>query len=907
MERQRGIAGPILMRRSLTKPRATARKRHDTTSILFVGDSRDVRDPSLGHLQGTGLFRITTAQSSAEFRRLLAAEAFDLVVCELAPWGQEELHVLDEVHLREPHLGVVVLTSRGSERWAVEAMKRGAADYIPKTPGYLERLPKQLVAAAGQSRRSNTRKAAPPKDPRDSLVYGRILNALAVNVALLDQHGVIRAVNDAWKQQAFENHFQSAAHDVGVDYLRICDEGALQEIPGATKIAEGLRSVLAGERVSFAADYPCGEARHERWFRMVTAPVRDDDRRGAVVVHVDITHQKLAAAERERLFQQSLNLLCIVGFDGYMKRWNPAWCGVLGYSCEEMLSIPLAQILHPDDAPRAAGAIGQLLAGQDTSAIEVRILCKNGAYKWVLWNAVPSVDQGVFFATGQDITRRKQAEEQLRESQERFQLIATATKEAIWDWDLRENRLWRNESYIQSFGEPDVNGIIEWWRERMHPDDQDRIMALMPPPVREGQQKWQLEYRMRRVDGTYAHVYDRGFSIFDSEGEPVRMVGSIMDISELKNTEERLRESEERFRLASRATRDAIWDWDLRRGAVWRSEGFQSLFGYRPAEITDDLAWWTERIHPDDRERVVAGIPDPSHSKSRQSSLEYRFRRADGTYADVFERGFVMLDADGQPTRMIGTLMDISERRRAEEAAHLHQAELAHIARVSTMGEIATGLAHELNQPLTAIANYAESCAQAIASGAAGREEKLVSWIDKIAVNTHRAGHMIRRLRGFTRKGEPRRSTVEINELVGEVLELLEAETRLQKVRLRWTPTQPAHATVDRIQVQQVLVNLLRNAYEAMAANPPQQRQVTISATAAKDKVEIAVEDRGEGIAPENFDHIFDAFFTSKPNGVGIGLAISRSIVEDHGGRLWVCQNPKQGVTFHFTLPLSGA
>jgi PAS domain S-box-containing protein len=451
----------------------------------------------------------------------------------------------------------------------------------------------------------------------------------------------------------------------------------------------------------------------------------------------------------------------------------------LGYQYEEIMSMRLRELLYAEDLERMFKVRDQLASGHGSTAVETRVRCKDGSYKWILWNAVPCLEQQVLFATGQDITQRKQAEEQLRESQERFQMIATATKDAVWDWDLRENRLWRNESYRASFGESNdaTESPVEWWRNRIHPDDQERILRSMPPPVNDGGQQWTLEYRLRRIDGTYAHVYDRGFVIFDGDGAPVRMVG---------------------------------------------------------------------------------------------------------------------------------TIMDISQRRRAEEMAHMQRAELAHIARVSTMGEIATGLAHELNQPLAAISNYAASCAQAMASGAPGNDKKLLSWIEKIATNTDRAGQMIRRLRSFTRKSEPRRSTVEINELIDEVIDLLEAETRLQNVRVRWQPDGTIHATVDRVQVQQVLVNLLRNAYEAMLGNGPDERQVVIGTQLRGNKVEISVEDAGEGIAAENTDRVFDAFFTSKANGVGIGLAISRSIVEDHGGRLWVNPNPARGVTFRFTLPLSG-
>jgi two-component system sensor histidine kinase DctS len=345
----------------------------------------------------------------------------------------------------------------------------------------------------------------------------------------------------------------------------------------------------------------------------------------------------------------------------------------------------------------------------------------------------------------------------------------------------------------------------------------------------------------------------------------------------------------------------------MRQGLVWRSESFQTLFGYRADEIHGGQSWWLERIHDDDRQRVVSQFRSQGTADSRQCNFEYRFRRADGTYADVIDRGFVMCSPEGKPVRMIGTIMDVSERRRAEELAHVQRSELAHIARLSTMGEIATGLAHELNQPLAAIANYAESCARAIGSKMLAGDERLPAWIEKIAANTYRAGEIIRRLRAFTRKSEPRRSPVEVNDLVQEVIDLLEAETRMQSVRIRWEPGPQATADVDPIQIQQVLVNLLHNAYEAMSASDPEQRQVTIAATTTDDEVEITVEDRGEGIPPENRERIFESFFTTKTNGVGIGLAISRSIVEDHDGRLWVTSNPARGVTFHFNLPLAGA
>jgi PAS domain S-box-containing protein len=743
----------------------------------------------------------------------------------------------------------------------------------------------------------------------DTARYSRILNAVPVNIALVDETGTIRAANDAWKQCAFETPLQSARHVEGIDYLAICDAAARQELSKAAAIASGLRRVLVGEQTTYATEYAAQVSGRQRWFRFMASPLRDDDHCGAIIAQVDVTDRKQAELERDQLFEQSMSLLCIVGFDGFMRRCNPAIENMLGYAHEEIMALPLAELVHPADHGQMARMAAQLQLGQRVSNVETRIRTKNGRYKWVLWDAVPWVEQQIYFAYGQDITARKMAEQQLLESHRRFQLLASATQEAVWDWDLRDNRIWQNEAYLQLFGtfNPAVETVVEWWRRRLHPDDRERVLASVPRSAVDGQQKWILEYRLRRADGHYAHVYDRGFVIFDDQGEPVRMVGSLIDITELKDTEQKLRESEERFRLAVKATRDAIWDWNRPTGYVWRSSGFQTLFGYQPDEIVPDFQWWVDRLHPDDREQILSQVPSAEPGGSQQCAFEYRFRRADGTYANVFDRGFVMMGADGKPDRMVGSMMDVSERRRAEEMAHMHQVELAHISRVTTMGEIATGIAHELNQPLTAIANYAESCVQAIAAGGPRADDKLLEWIEKIATNTHRAAEMIRRLRTFTRKSEPRRSTVELRDLLDEVVELVEPETRLRDMRLRLESNGELHATVDRIQIQQVLVNLLRNAYDAMAANPPDERQVVIAVHLHDDKAEISVEDAGEGIAPENLYRVFDAFFTSKPQGVGIGLAISRSIVEDHGGRLWVQPNATRGVTFRFTLPLSGA
>jgi PAS domain S-box-containing protein len=719
---------------------------------------------------------VIDARTDAEVLHALAERSCDVVVSGLGPSSAPDLAVLDVVAQSPAPRPVVILTGRGDEQWAVQAMRRGAADYIST------------------------------KD--DSLDSARLVGLL---------------------------------------------ESAIQ-------------------------NWESAQAKSAQ------------DRRYA------------------RLYEQATGLLCVVDFLGFAKLSNPVWDAILGYTREEIMATSFVLLVHPDDVSRMIEVGVRLRAGETVTGIEVRIRMKNGAYKPLIWNAVPCVEEQVFFATAHDLSQRKAIEDELRESRQRLELIASATKEAMWDWDASTGRIWKNAEFAETFGGPDHadEDPASWWCERVHPDDRARVRAYRPSLAADGRQHWALEYRMRRVDGSYAHVYDRAFVLFGPDGKQTRMVASVMDVSALKSAEQKVRESEERLRLAAKATREMIWDWDFRTGHVWRGEGMQTLFGYSPEMVEPSVEWWLERIHPDDLEHVLAKSVLRCGPNRHQNNSEYRFRRADGSYADIYDRGFVMYDADGAAVRMVGSLMDVSLRRRAEEVAHMQQSELAHISRLRTMGEIATGVAHELNQPLTAIANYAESCKQAITAKAAGNEAKLLKWIDQIGHNTQRAGEMLRRLRRFARKSEPRRADADVNDLVQEVIDLLAAETRPRRIRVRWQPIEALSATVDRVQVQQVLVNLLRNAFDAVAPNAPDDRQVVVAARVAGRNIEFLVQDCGPGLDAEARDRAFEAFFTTKPNGVGVGLAISRSIVEDHGGRMWVDEPNGRGAVFRFTLPLEG-
>jgi signal transduction histidine kinase len=257
--------------------------------------------------------------------------------------------------------------------------------------------------------------------------------------------------------------------------------------------------------------------------------------------------------------------------------------------------------------------------------------------------------------------------------------------------------------------------------------------------------------------------------------------------------------------------------------------------------------------------------------------------------------------ADRTPA-IIGIAMDITDQVHAEEQVRQHQSALAHVARLSTMGQMASAIAHELNQPLAAIAAYARGCTRMLQAGAENREE-LLDVLHKVAAQAKRAGEIIRHTRSFLRKETPQRQSTDVDELVRNAAELVAPEARQNHVTIKLLLSGKLPSVeVDPIQIEQVILNLARNAIEAMEGG---ERQLTLRTTARDNgTVEVAVADTGPGLSPEVQSHLFESFFTTKPAGMGMGLSISRSIIEAHDGQLWASSEPEGGTTFHLQLPI---
>jgi len=386
--------------------------------------------------------------------------------------------------------------------------------------------------------------------------------------------------------------------------------------------------------------------------------------------------------------------------------------------------------------------------------------------------------------------------------------------------------------------------------------------------------------------------------------DPPRFVGFLHDLSERRDHEVQIRRQEFLLREAQRIAEMGNFEFHLpARAGDLGSEEFRRILGVAP-DAPLGLRDFSGRLHPADRQRFETSLrellTDPAPA---ELTAEYEVvRDGDGTR-------HVQLTLHATPgpessIRLFGTLHDITETRRAQDAMRETQERLTHVARLSTMGEMTNGLAHELNQPLTAIAMYAQAAERLMTQAHPG-EEDVISALHQITAQALRAGEIIRRLRAMVKNRETREEVVDLNELLRGLVVLAEADARLHDVRLRLDlAPAPLSVMADPIQLQQVLLNLVRNAIEAVQGLPGSRRTIVLTTRPAGDGLaEVSVLDQGYGVEPAIRDRLFDAFFTTKPEGTGLGLAISRSIIENHGGRLAQRANEPAGSCFYFTLP----
>ena len=348
---------------------------------------------------------------------------------------------------------------------------------------------------------------------------------------------------------------------------------------------------------------------------------------------------------------------------------------------------------------------------------------------------------------------------------------------------------------------------------------------------------------------------------------------------------------------------------DLQGKVIYVNPAFCKMTGFSPDELvgaTPPMPYWA----PEQLEESYAMHQTVMAGEAPVDGFEMTFMRKNGErfHALVYEAK--LIDGYGKHTGWMASVLDITERKRAEELARQQQEQLQFTSRLVTMGEMASTLAHELNQPLAAIASYNTGCLNLLANGQA-QPGDLQPALEKISAQAQRAGKIIRRVHDFVRKSEPKRAPCQLGEIIEDCIGFIEAEARKHHVRIECDSPPDLPVLADRLMLEQVLLNLMRNGMEAMSATPHSGRLLRVGIQAEASELCISVSDNGSGIPHEVRDKLFTAFFTTKPEGMGIGLSICRSIIEFHRGRLWAEDNPHSptgsGTIFRFTLPLESA
>jgi PAS domain S-box-containing protein len=650
-----------------------------------------------------------------------------------------------------------------------------------------------------------------------------------------------------------------------------------------------------------------------RWFLSRAEPLRASD--GTILqwvgVNLDIEERKCAEQQlrRSEAYLAKAQRLSHTGSAVYTETEIPYWSEEASrlFGFDPLQGIPsreaVWQRIHPDDLDRVNETIERAVLEKRSFGNEFRIIHPDGTIRHV-----EAINDPVFsasgelleiIATGIDVTERKRAEQALRESEAKFRDYAETASDWFWEVGPDYKFTLLSENAFGSGG-ADRIGTACW----------DHALDFETEP-----EKWQLvgatldshepfrDFVYRGLDGTGSPMYVRasGKPVFDANREFRGYRGTGTDVTALMRAQEALRESERSARSAIDGIAGLV-SIHFPNGEV-ETVNRQCLeyFGRSLEELRN---WGTsEAVHPEDLPRILelfkraiaSGIP---------FNFDQRLRRFDGEYRWFSNRGVPVRDDSGRIARWYVLLTDIEDSTRALTQLEQMQSDLAHMNRVNTMGELAAAITHEVNQPITAAVTYALAARRFLRKDPPDFRE-VDDALSLVVKEGHRVGEVVERVRALIKKLPARKDAVAIDDAILEVIALTRAEAANNSVSVR---TQFAEGLLpvqgDRVQLQQVMLNLVVNAIQAMRDIGEGARELQISIDVPSEGgVRVGVRDTGPGLSPENLLRLFEPFYTTKPEGIGMGLSICRSIIEAHGGRLWAIPCEPRGALFQFTIP----
>ncbi|WP_263359942.1 PAS domain-containing sensor histidine kinase [Acidicapsa ligni] len=647
-----------------------------------------------------------------------------------------------------------------------------------------------------------------------------------------------------------------------------------------------------------------------RWFHSRTEPLHG--RNGEVLrwytVTTDIEDRKQMEVALERNEQElRLTLERIPGMivvndaSGELDYVNKQVLDYVGADISELRALGWAERLHPDDKERIVRGWLDCIEYKRPQYESFRLRRFDGEYRWfeVLNQPVLGLDGEVlkWYALLLDVEATRSAQQAVEQSTIQLRRLLETLPAMVWTAAADGEPDYISQRVLDFTGHTLSEIRASGWAKYIHPDDLQATGLIYRNAMKKGI-LYDSEHRLRRFDGVYRWVHVRAEPVFGETGEILRWYGINLDIDETKRAQEALRERDKHIQLVT----------DTLPGLVWSSfpNGTPSYLNRRVVEYTGrDLAYftssWHTMIHPDDLDVTIAAW-ERSIQTGEVYEIEHRLLRFDGTYRWFHVRCEPLMDSQGNVVHWYGLNTDITDRKNAAESLYRTHAKLAKTSQLVAIAEASASIAHEINQPLAAIVANGYACSKWLQNEHANIDRARLS-AERIIRDGKRAADIVHRIQALFKNATPRMTSFDFEDLIEEVLRLMRAQRATSKVVLRRDLQEDLPLVrADRVQVQQVIINLIQNALDALQDNPPQKPAIMIESRWNGSQLTVGVRDNGAGL--NGTENLFEAFVTTKENGMGMGLAISRSIIEAHEGKLWAANNEPNGAAFFFTLPL---
>jgi hypothetical protein len=650
------------------------------------------------------------------------------------------------------------------------------------------------------------------------------------------------------------------------------------------------------------------------WFLNRNLPLRDDE--GKIVkwygILFDIdalkkTESALQAREQQLvgIIETIPSMIVSISPTGELTQFSQRTVEYFGASLEEFVKDGWGKFIHPDDIEETVKAFFPAIEAGEPYNLLYRLRRADGEYRWPQTRGAPwrNADGKIiqYYGLAEDIDERKRAEETLRKSERELRTVIDVMP-AIVGVSLPDGTVeFLSQSWVDYFGQTTEEAMRGGWAGVIHPDDLDRVVANRKAGLASGDLVVQ-ELRCRGADGVYRWFLNRSLPIRDDEGKVVKSYGMLFDIDVLKKTESALQMREHELVGIIETIPSMLWSVSPTGETTHLSQRFLEYLGVRFEEIIN--RGWESFIHPDDRDETVRTFARAISSGESYRAI-HRLQRTDGEYRWYQSMGEPLRNPDGKIIQWYGLSVDIDDRKRMEDHLRDTRIKLAKASRLTTVAELAASIAHELNQPLMSILANAQAAKRWL-NAASPNLMEVNSSIERAIRDARAADETMQHIRALFKQESFVKKDVKIPDMLNEAVRIVQEDPKKRAVPVEChleesLPAVPA----DRIQIQQVFINLIVNAMEALERQLVAPLVTLRAAVTESGRMLIQVIDNGPGV--DDPERIFDAFMTTKEKGMGIGLAVSRSIIEAHEGRLWAENNETGGATFNVSLPLSHA